>query len=52
MVNVWCVRADFGTYTKQFVKGGYIAIDYSIARDLGSYYARRTIHNLSYLSPR
>lgn len=34
MVNVWCVRADFGTYTKQFVEGGYIAIDYSIARDL------------------
>ena len=34
MLGVWCVRADFGTYAKQFVEGGYIAIDYSIARDL------------------
>jgi predicted Mrr-cat superfamily restriction endonuclease len=34
MINVWCVRADFGTYAKQFVEGGYIAIDYHIARDL------------------
>lgn len=26
MPNVFCVRADFGTYTEHFVKGGYAAI--------------------------
>ena len=26
MTNVWCVRAEFGTFTKQFVEGGYVAI--------------------------
>lgn len=27
MTNVFCVRAEFGTYTKHFVAGGYVAID-------------------------
>lgn len=26
MPNLYCVRADFGTYTEHFVKGGYAAI--------------------------
>jgi restriction system protein len=26
MSNVWCVRAEFGTYTQHFVDGGYVAI--------------------------
>ena len=26
MNRVWCVRAEFGTYTEVFVKGGFVAI--------------------------
>jgi len=26
MPNLYCVRADYGTYTKQFLAGGYVAI--------------------------
>jgi len=38
-MKLWVVRAEFGTYTRQFVEGGYIAVDYSIGKtleDLGS----------------
>lgn len=34
MTNVWCVRAEFGTYTKQFVEGGYVAIGWMPNNDL------------------
>ncbi|MBA4422361.1 MAG: hypothetical protein C0390_04565 [Syntrophus sp. (in: bacteria)] len=34
MSNVWCVRAEFGKYTNNFVSGGYIAISYGIKEDL------------------
>ena len=34
MTNVWCVRAEFGTYTKQFVDGGYVAIGWLPKSDL------------------
>jgi restriction system protein len=34
MTNVWCVRAEFGTYTKQFVEGGYVAIGWMANSDL------------------
>ena len=30
MSNVWCVRAEYGTYTQHFVKGGYVAIGYGM----------------------
>ena len=26
MINVWCVRAEYGSYTNAFVDGGYVAI--------------------------
>jgi predicted Mrr-cat superfamily restriction endonuclease len=28
MTNVWCVRADFGKYTAQFLEGGYCGIGF------------------------
>lgn len=34
MANVFCVRAEFGTYTKQFVDGGYAAIGWFPETDL------------------
>lgn len=34
MPELYCVRADFGTYTEHFLKGGYAAIG-GIATDLG-----------------
>lgn len=35
--KLWCVRADGGTYTQHFVKGGYAAIGWSeLATDLTS----------------
>ena len=33
-MNLWVVRAEFGTHTNHFVEGGYIAIDYSIDETL------------------
>ena len=26
MIDVWCVRAEFGKYAQAFLKGGYAAI--------------------------
>ena len=34
MTNVFCVRAEFGSYTKHFVAGGYVAIGWIPATDL------------------
>jgi len=33
-VRVWCVRAEFGTYSKAFVEGGYVAIGWLDDADL------------------
>lgn len=43
MTNVWCVRAESGTYTDAFVAGGYVAIgwgeiDLSTVKDRESLY--------------
>ncbi|MBV8549130.1 MAG: restriction endonuclease [Alphaproteobacteria bacterium] len=47
MGNVWCVRADFGTYAKQFVDGGYVAIGWRLAdTDLSSINNRDQINAL------
>jgi predicted Mrr-cat superfamily restriction endonuclease len=35
-MKLWVIRAKFGTYTRQFVEGGYVAIDYGITTDLDS----------------
>lgn len=35
MPDLYCVRADFGTYTNHFLNGGYAAIGWIGAIDLG-----------------
>lgn len=44
MSNVWCVRAEFGTYTKQFVDGGYVAIGWLNDRDLSHVKTREELY--------
>jgi hypothetical protein len=46
MTNVWCVRADFGTYTKHFVEGGYVAIGWMPNNDLTCVKAREELYPL------
>ena len=46
MSSVWCVRADFGTYTKHFVEGGYIAIGWMPGLDLSSVKSRDELYPL------
>lgn len=45
MTNVWCVRADFGTHTKAFVAGGYVAIGW-IPRSLSGVKSRDDLYPL------
>lgn len=44
--NVWCVRAEFGTYTKYFVEGGYVAIGFVRNTDLSGIRAREELYPL------
>lgn len=46
MTNVWCVRADFGTYAQQFINGGYIGIGWMPSVDLGEVLARDELYPL------
>jgi predicted Mrr-cat superfamily restriction endonuclease len=46
MTNVWCVRAEFGTYTKQFVEGGYVGIGWMRNTDLAAVRAREELYPL------
>lgn len=46
MINVWCVRAEFGTYTKQFVEGGYVAIGWMPCADLTLIRSRDALYPL------
>ena len=43
MTNIWCVRAEFGRYTEDFVNGGYAAIDYGLDVDLAPITTREEI---------
>lgn len=45
MTNVWCVRADFGTYAKAFVDGGYVAIGW-IPKNLSKIKSREELYPL------
>lgn len=40
---VYCIRAEFGTYTDHFVRGGYVAIDYGIGTDLSKITTREEL---------
>lgn len=46
MTNVWCVRAEFGTYTQQFVEGGYVAIGWMPNSDLARVKTRDELYPL------
>ena len=46
MSNVWCVRADFGTYTKQFIDGGYVAIGWLQKYDLSAISSKEELYPL------
>jgi restriction system protein len=44
--NVFCVRAEFGTYTQQFVSGGYVAIGWMPDSDLSAIATRDELYPL------
>lgn len=44
MTNVWCVRAEFGTYAKHFVEGAYVAIGWIPKVDLSGIKARDQLY--------
>ena len=46
MNNVWCVRADFGTHTEKFLKGGYIGIGWLADYDLAKISAKDQLYPL------
>ncbi len=46
MNRVWCVRAEFGTYTEVFVKGGFVAIGWLEKEDLSGVASRDEIYPL------
>jgi predicted Mrr-cat superfamily restriction endonuclease len=46
MRNVWCVRAENGLYTQQFIAGGYMGIGWLRDQDLSSIHAREDLYPL------
>jgi restriction system protein len=46
MTSVWCVRAEFGSYTQAFVDGGYVAIGWMPGLDLGTLRSREGLYPL------
>jgi restriction system protein len=46
MTNVWCVRADFGNFTKHFVEGEYAAIGWLEAVNLSDVRTRDELYPL------
>ena len=46
MTNVYCVRAESGTYTKHFVDGGYVAIGWLDNDDLSQVTTRDELYPL------
>jgi restriction system protein len=44
--NVFCVRAEFGTYAQQFVSGGYVAIGWIAQTDLSAISTRDAVYPL------
>ncbi|KAA6337671.1 hypothetical protein EZS27_014267 [termite gut metagenome] len=42
----YCVRADFGTYTRQFIEGNYIIISWLPKDDLSSVTTRAELYPL------
>jgi predicted Mrr-cat superfamily restriction endonuclease len=46
MTGVFCVRADFGTYTRQFLQGGYAAIGWMPNTDLSGITGKEQLYPL------
>lgn len=46
MSNLFCVRAEYGTYTRQFVEGGYVAIGWMPDVDLSAIRSREELYPL------
>jgi len=46
MTNVWCVRAEYGRYAKDFVGGGYVAIGWMPNTDLSAIKSKDEIYPL------
>lgn len=46
MSDVYCIRADFGTYTRQFVEGSYVAIGWIPGTDLSAVRLRDELYPL------
>jgi predicted Mrr-cat superfamily restriction endonuclease len=46
MPEVYCVRAEFGTYTKQFLDGGYVAIGWMPKIDLSKVRSKDELYPL------
>ena len=46
MTNRICVRAEFGSFTKQFVEGGYVAIGWMPNTDLSAVKSRDGLYPL------
>lgn len=46
MTNVWCVRAEYGRFTKQFVDGGYAAVGWLNDQDLSGIKIRDELYPL------
>ncbi|MGQ0641160.1 MAG: restriction endonuclease [Gemmatimonadaceae bacterium] len=44
MTSVWCVRADYGTYTKDFVAGGFVGIGWMPNTNLSSIRVRDEVY--------
>ena len=45
-IGLYCVRADFGTYTKHFFDGGYVAIGWLPENDLSAITSRDELYPL------
>lgn len=45
-IDIYCVRAEFGTYTKQFLDGNYVAIGWLIKDDLSAINSRDELYPL------
>lgn len=46
MPNVWCVRAEFGTFTPHFLNGGYVGIGWMPNIDLSKVQSRDELYPL------
>lgn len=46
ITNLYCVRAEFGTYTRQFIEGGYVAIGWLPHNDLSGITGRDELYPL------